>query len=110
MHETWTCRVSLQVVWLDHREKLLTFEDRRIIADERISLERPYVKEWNLHIRNVRAADEGVFTCQINTDPVQIRPIWLHIHGRYTRPVLPYFNTHQHRPRADPPHLAAHPR
>ncbi|XP_041365607.1 limbic system-associated membrane protein-like [Gigantopelta aegis] len=68
------------VVWLDHRDKLLTFEDRRIIADERISLERTYVKEWNLHIRNVKAADEGIFTCQINTDPVQIRPIWLHIH------------------------------
>ncbi|XP_067666670.1 limbic system-associated membrane protein-like isoform X2 [Haliotis asinina] len=72
-------KVSM-VVWLDHRAKLLTFEDRRIIADERISLERPYVKEWNLHIRNVKPSDQGTYSCQINTDPVQVRPIRLHVH------------------------------
>ncbi|XP_070174728.1 limbic system-associated membrane protein-like [Littorina saxatilis] len=69
-----------KVVWLDHRGKLLTFEDRRIIADERISLERPYVKEWNLHIRNVRPSDDGKYMCQVNTDPVQVRPVHLHVH------------------------------
>ncbi|XP_071118600.1 limbic system-associated membrane protein-like isoform X2 [Haliotis cracherodii] len=71
---------EFKVVWLDHRDKLLTFEDRRIIADERISLERPYVKEWNLHIRNVKPSDQGTYSCQINTDPVQVRPIRLHVH------------------------------
>ena len=33
---------------------------------------------------------------QTNTDPVQIRPIWLHFHSLYARPVLPYINTDQH--------------
>ena len=70
------------MVWLDHRGKLLTFEDRRIIADERISLERPYVKEWNLHVRNVSPSDDGRYMCQVNTDPVQVRPVFLKVHGK----------------------------
>ncbi|XP_076465362.1 limbic system-associated membrane protein-like [Babylonia areolata] len=71
---------TYKVVWLDHRGKLLTFEDRRIISDERISLERPYVKEWNLHVRNVRPSDAGNYTCQVNTNPIQIRSVFLHVH------------------------------
>ncbi|KAL8604469.1 hypothetical protein ACOMHN_042297 [Nucella lapillus] len=82
---TWTCGMchhkTTQVVWLDHRGKLLTFEDRRIISDERISLERPYVKEWNLHVRNVRPSDDGRYMCQVNSDPVQVNPVILRVHG-----------------------------
>ncbi|KAK6178801.1 hypothetical protein SNE40_011304 [Patella caerulea] len=68
-----------KVVWLNHRSKVLTLEDRRIITDERISIERPYVKEWNLYIRQVKPSDQGIYTCQINTDPVQVRPVWLQV-------------------------------
>jgi hypothetical protein len=75
--------LMFQVVWMDHKGKVLTFEDRRIITDERISLERPYVKEWNLHVRNVSPQDDGKYQCQINTDPLQVRPVYLHVQGQF---------------------------
>ncbi|CAL1533799.1 unnamed protein product [Lymnaea stagnalis] len=68
-----------KVVWVSGK-KTLTFEDRRIVSDERISLERPYVKEWNLHIRKVEPSDSGKYQCQINTDPIQVRNVTLVVH------------------------------
>ncbi|XP_055890403.1 opioid-binding protein/cell adhesion molecule homolog isoform X3 [Biomphalaria glabrata] len=66
---------SYQVVWTDQVSTLLTFEDRRIIDDERLSVERPYTRDWNLHIRDVRYSDQGIYNCQINTSPVKIKTI-----------------------------------
>ncbi|XP_071078981.1 limbic system-associated membrane protein-like isoform X2 [Haliotis cracherodii] len=68
-----------QVVWTDQLSTLLTFEDRRIIDDERLSIERPYTKDWNLHIRSVRYRDQGIYSCQINTSPVKIKTINLNV-------------------------------
>ncbi|XP_067681504.1 limbic system-associated membrane protein-like [Haliotis asinina] len=68
-----------QVVWTDQWSTLLTFEDRRIIDDERISVERPYTKDWNLHIRAVRSTDKGVYNCQVNTSPVKIKTVNLFV-------------------------------
>lgn len=64
-----------QVVWTDQSSTLLTFEDRRIIDDERLSLERPFSKDWNLHIRDVDYKDQGVYNCQVNTVPVKIKTV-----------------------------------
>ncbi|XP_076466029.1 uncharacterized protein LOC143297514 [Babylonia areolata] len=64
-----------QVVWTDQSSTLLTFEDRRIIDDERLSLERPFSKDWNLHIRDVEYKDQGVYNCQVNTVPVKIKTV-----------------------------------
>lgn len=68
-----------QVAWVDHRKKLLTVSDKRIIQDPRISIERPYTKDWNLHIRNVRVNDSGEYLCQINTKPVKSMKLLLTI-------------------------------
>jgi hypothetical protein len=32
----------------------LTYEDRRVVDDWRFSVVRPYVREWNLQIRDVQ--------------------------------------------------------
>ncbi|CAL1526562.1 unnamed protein product, partial [Lymnaea stagnalis] len=64
-----------QVVWTDQFSTLLTFEERRIIDDERLSVERPYTRDWNLHIREVRYSDQGIYNCQINTSPIMIKTI-----------------------------------
>ncbi|GFO25900.1 cell adhesion molecule 2 [Plakobranchus ocellatus] len=64
-----------EVVWTDMFATLLTHKDRRIIDDERISIERPYPYDWNLHIRDVRYSDQGEYNCQINTHPVKIKTI-----------------------------------
>ncbi|XP_076444133.1 limbic system-associated membrane protein-like isoform X2 [Babylonia areolata] len=66
-----------QVVWTDMYSTLLAYEDRRIIDDSRLSIERPFTKDWNLHIRKVKYADQGLYNCQINTVPVKVKTVYL---------------------------------
>ncbi|KAL3867418.1 hypothetical protein ACJMK2_044620 [Sinanodonta woodiana] len=68
-----------KVVWTDQWSTLLTLDDRRIIDDTRISIERPYKKDWNLHIRKVEYKDKGPYTCQINTNPVKTKTVMLNV-------------------------------
>ncbi|KAK3610191.1 hypothetical protein CHS0354_038829 [Potamilus streckersoni] len=68
-----------KVVWTDQWSTLLTLDDRRIIDDTRISIERPYTKDWNLHIRKVEYKDRGPYTCQINTNPVKTKSVMLNV-------------------------------
>lgn len=68
-----------QVVWMDNKLSLLTLENRRVIDDVRVSVERPYVANWNLHIRDVTSDDQGLYMCQINTDPVKIKQVVLYV-------------------------------
>ncbi|XP_045216765.2 neurotrimin-like [Mercenaria mercenaria] len=67
------------LVWMNPRRILLSSDDRRVIDDTRMSIERPFVRDWNLHIRNVQVHDDGEYTCQINTDPIQIKRIRLKV-------------------------------
>lgn len=60
---------------------LLSTEDRRVIDDDRMSVERPNIQDWNLLIRHVAVSDNGQYTCHINTDPIQIKRVWLTVHG-----------------------------
>ncbi|XP_060071220.1 limbic system-associated membrane protein-like isoform X2 [Ylistrum balloti] len=68
-----------KVVWTDQWSTLLTFEIQRIIDDDRISVERPYTKDWNLLIHEVRYSDRGRYTCQINTDPIKTKNVVLYV-------------------------------
>lgn len=68
---------------MDHREKVMTFDDRRIIFDDRISLERPYINDWNLHIRDVKHDDSGRYQCQIETNPPKSKYIQLYVQGEF---------------------------
>ncbi|XP_067675298.1 cell adhesion molecule 2-like [Haliotis asinina] len=70
-----------RTVWTDAYSTLLTFEDQRIIDNSRISVERPSMDEWNLHIRSVTQSDQGQYTCQINTIPVRTMPVELVVTG-----------------------------
>ena len=69
---------------------MLTLSDKRIIHDQRISVERPFMKDWNLHIRQVNQSDSGEYLCQINTKPVKSKKILLHINGKYMYTVSYY--------------------
>ncbi|KAL5004157.1 hypothetical protein ScPMuIL_017613, partial [Solemya velum] len=68
-----------KVVWTDPWNTILSLDDRRITDDDRISVERPYTKDWNLHIREVIYKDRGQYTCQLNTDPIKTKTIILHV-------------------------------
>lgn len=64
-----------KVVWTDKWATLLTLEFTRIIDDPRISVERPFTKDWNLHIRKTTYNDRGEYTCQINTKPIKVKKV-----------------------------------
>lgn len=68
-----------KVAWLNPENKVLTNNDRRIIDDIRITIEHDSTTEWNLHFRNIQHFDEGVYTCAINTDPVQTKRVYLKV-------------------------------
>ena len=70
------------MAWLDHNSFPLTYEDRRVIDDSRFSIVRPYIKEWNLQIREVKTDDEGQYRCTINTNPVRSKVITLRVKGK----------------------------
>ncbi|XP_050400107.2 lachesin [Patella vulgata] len=67
------------VIWSSPRKTLISHADRRMIDDHRISVERPYIKEWNLHIRDVRHNDSGTYKCEINTVPIQAKLVTLSV-------------------------------
>ncbi|XP_046556192.1 cell adhesion molecule 2-like [Haliotis rubra] len=70
-----------KTVWTGPHSTLLTLEYRRLIYDPRISVERPFIDEWNLHIKSVTQTDQGQYTCQINTNPVRLMPVELVVTG-----------------------------
>ncbi|KAK3764271.1 hypothetical protein RRG08_033353 [Elysia crispata] len=61
-------------------ETAISIQDRRILNDDRISVERPFLRDWNLHIRNVSLTDNGVYKCQINTRVVGTKRVELIVH------------------------------
>lgn len=71
----------MKVAWLDANSIPLTYEDRRVVDDARFTVVRPYPKEWNLQIRDIRSDDQGQYRCTINTSPVKSKVITLHVKG-----------------------------
>lgn len=65
------------VAWLNPKKILISQGDRRLMDDIRMTIERPLVPDWNLHIRSVRFNDHGMYTCTLNTKPVMIKRIYL---------------------------------
>ncbi|WAR31370.1 NEGR1-like protein [Mya arenaria] len=68
-----------KVVWTDQWSTLLTLDDRRIIDDPRVSIVRPYKRDWNLHIWNVTYEDQGPYDCQVNSDPIHSKRVMLNV-------------------------------
>ena len=60
----------LQVVWTDQWSTILTFQEKTIIDDERIHVDHTFAREWNLRVNRVKYGDQGIYTCQVNTEPV----------------------------------------
>ncbi|KAK3097563.1 hypothetical protein FSP39_010876 [Pinctada imbricata] len=56
---------------------LISQDESRYIDDARITVERPFIGDWNLHIRSVKYEDRGIYTCTVNTNPVYSKRIRL---------------------------------
>jgi len=57
------------------------------VDDSRFSVVRPYVKEWNLQVRDIHPLDEGEYRCTINTNPVKSKVVILHVKGLILKPI-----------------------
>ncbi|CAC5392971.1 HNT [Mytilus coruscus] len=72
-------RGDYKVAWLNPENKVLTNLEKRIIDDTRIALPRNSLNDWTLYIREIQHYDEGVYSCSINTDPVQTKKVYLKV-------------------------------
>lgn len=81
LHKDIMTIMMLQVVWTDQYSTLLTLGEKRIIDDERMVLDRPHTKDWNLLLHDVKYDDRGRYTCQINTMPIKTKTIELIVLG-----------------------------
>ncbi|XP_055898433.1 opioid-binding protein/cell adhesion molecule homolog isoform X1 [Biomphalaria glabrata] len=72
-------RHQVKVIWQDKWKTVLTLNDRRIIDDERFKVDNPRDGHWNLHFDKVKYGDQGLFICQINTDPPLIQTVILSV-------------------------------
>lgn len=90
--------MMLQVVWTDQFSTLLTLGEKRIIDDERMVLDRPHTKDWNLLLHDVKYDDKGRYTCQINTMPIKTKTIELIVLGTvFSSTFFIFFNlSHYH--------------
>ena len=68
---------------MNPKKILIAERESRYIDDPRMSVERPFVGDYNLHIRNVRYDDRGEYTCTINSVPVETKRVRLIVKGNF---------------------------
>ena len=63
--------VYFQVSWIRKSDAyILSVDSAVFISDKRFKVLRPQPgTEWNLHIKSVAKSDEGLYECQISTEP-----------------------------------------
>lgn len=71
-----------QIIWMNPRRILFSNEDKIVIDDRRVGVEKTKEGDWNLRIQHVQHNDSGEYTCQINTSPVKIKRVRLHVEGK----------------------------
>ncbi|KAG7210532.1 hypothetical protein KM043_012052 [Ampulex compressa] len=78
---TFTCLVKnlggYRIGWVKADTKAIQAIHEHVIThNKRVSVSHSDHTAWNLHIKGVQRDDEGLYMCQINTDPMksQVRP------------------------------------
>ena len=80
------------MIWRDPYSSILTINQQTVTDDDRISVNRPYVKEWNLHIENIKKSDQGTYTCIINSSPQTQKPVTLWVWCKYIQSTRKFFH------------------
>ncbi|XP_055959439.1 lachesin isoform X3 [Patella vulgata] len=70
-----------KIAWTDQWSTMLAYQTERIIDDDRISIHQPYPTQWNLQIQGVKYGDQGIYTCQVNTNPMKEQTVVLNVIG-----------------------------
>ncbi|XP_049834060.1 lachesin-like [Schistocerca gregaria] len=57
-----------KVVWLRADDQtLLSLQDKVVTHNNRVAVSHDQLRTWRLHLRQLKEADRGCYTCQINT-------------------------------------------
>lgn len=69
-------RVSVQVGWVKADTKAIqAIHDHVITHNPRVSVSHGDHSTWSLRIKGAQKEDEGLYMCQINTDPMKSQVI-----------------------------------
>lgn len=68
-----------KVTWTNPMKAIITYNQEVITYDKRFSVLKPYATDWNLRISRVQKSDSGKYTCSINTTPVEMKAVFLHV-------------------------------
>lgn len=68
-----------KIIWMNPKRILFSQEDSIVIDDRRVGVQSTSHGDWNLRIEHVQHNDSGEYTCQINTSPVKIKRVRLHV-------------------------------
>ncbi|XP_060605813.1 hemicentin-1-like [Ruditapes philippinarum] len=61
---------SNTVTW-EKGSKKITSGVNTLIKDSRVTIQRPYNRDWNLSVDRAKSSDQGVYTCRVNSSPPQ---------------------------------------
>nr|XP_022329346.1 protein amalgam-like [Crassostrea virginica]XP_022329347.1 protein amalgam-like [Crassostrea virginica]XP_022329348.1 protein amalgam-like [Crassostrea virginica] len=68
------------VAWVSPKGTVISRGVTKVTDDTRISIERQYMEDWNILIRNVTFQDRGNYNCVVNTSPIPcIKRIYLYV-------------------------------
>jgi len=71
---------NYKVAWVRlNTQRILTVSTHVITRDPRMFLSRSRENKWYLHIDSVQDRDRGWYMCQINTDPMMYRSVYLEV-------------------------------
>ena len=80
---------SHQLIWIrlsygSHTDDtVLTHNEALLMDDPRFTVQRTD-SEYTLTISNINADDEGIYACEVNTQPPQKASIQVSVHGKKT--------------------------
>lgn len=71
----------IEVFWFQKEGFPLFVLNESYTADDRFELVRSSDDDWGLRIHDVREDDAGIYRCLLNTNPVQLKTLYLDVLG-----------------------------
>ena len=66
-------------MWVKDKQTMMAIHKMTFTHDRRVTISHRDDKEWELHIADVQEEDRGWYMCEVNTDPLIRRRIYLEV-------------------------------
>lgn len=73
--------ILIEVFWFQKEGFPLFVLNESYTTDDRFELVRSSDDDWGLRIHDVRVHDAGIYRCLLNTNPVQLKTLYLDVLG-----------------------------